>query len=274
MTRLEQYRAKHAETRAKMEAILAAAEAADGDFTDEQQKEYDGHKVALLGFKASIDREIEVREAEKAVPAVASVSADPTATPRVESRPRADADARRRGFRTHTDYLLAVIDSAGVRNRADLSDERLRSLAVMDGEDKKAAGELAFMLPEAFTPPGLLVAAGSDEQGEYDDRYGGFAVPPTFLPGMMQLGFEGDPTSGRTQIVPMTSPVVSILARTDKNHTSSVCGGLTVGRRAETVAATASRMEMERITLTAHSLFGLSYAQPAKQMEEYLEVGI
>ena len=58
----------------------------------------------------------------------------------------------------------------------------------------------------------------------------------------------------------MTSPSVRINARTDKNHTSSVSGGLTVTRRAETQTQAASRMATEQIMLEATALFGLSYA--------------
>ena len=53
---------------------------------------------------------------------------------------------------------------------------------------------------------------------------------------------------------------VDILARVDKDHSSSVSGGFTVTRKPETVSATSSRMEMELITLKASSLFGLAYA--------------
>lgn len=176
-----------------------------------------------------------------------------------DMRLRAEDD-RARGFRSSRDFLLATMENSGLRDRADVSDERLRPLAVQDKEDRAAAGDLAFMLPEAFTPRSVLAAAGSDEQGGYQDRYGGFAVPNTLLPGVMQVGFEGDPTAGRTQSVPMSTPSVEILARTDKDHTTSVSGGFTVSRRPETAAANASRMEMEKITLKATSLFGLAYA--------------
>jgi HK97 family phage major capsid protein len=113
------------------------------------------------------------------------------------------------------------------------------------------------MLPSGFGPK---AAAGSDEQGVYDDTYGGFSVGKTRAPGMLQVGFEGDPTAGLTQNIPMASPTVEIMARTDKDHTSSVSGGFTVARRAETVAASSSRMQMEMVTLKAASLFGLAYA--------------
>jgi HK97 family phage major capsid protein len=58
----------------------------------------------------------------------------------------------------------------------------------------------------------------------------------------------------------MERPIVRIPARSDKNHTTSVAGGLTVTRRPETVAGTSSVMSMEQVTLEAHSLFGLAYA--------------
>src|SRR5690606_23974205 len=106
----------------------------------------------------------------------------------------------------------------------------------------------------------LRADAGGDEQGGYADRYGGFAVPRAVAPGILQIGAEGDPTAGRTTGVPMTAPMVDILARTDKNHTTSVSGGCIVTRKPEAVAANASRMEMERVTLRASSLFGLAFA--------------
>lgn len=181
-----------------------------------------------------------------------------TATPVEVRAPNSDQD-RRRGFRSHREFLLACLANAGLRDRAQVQDERLRALAVADKEDKAAAGELAFMLPLAYTPA-FLSAAGSDEQGEYDDRYGGITLPHTRLPGFLQVGFEGDPTAGRTQPVPMQSPSVGILARTDKNHQSSVAGGFTVSRRPETAAAAASRAQMEEITLKATSVFGVAYS--------------
>jgi HK97 family phage major capsid protein len=169
---------------------------------------------------------------------------------------RADDDPRR-GFATHQDFFLSAIENSGLRDRADVSDERLRPLAVVDKDDKAAAGELAFMLPAGFTP---RAAAGSDEQGEYADTYGGFSVVTTRAPGLLQVGFEGDPTAGLTQNIPMASPSVEIMARTDKDHTTSVSGGFTVTRRPETGAMSPTRMALEMITLKAASLFGLAYA--------------
>lgn len=174
-----------------------------------------------------------------------------TGAPNFEKDPR-------KGFAKHTDFLLAVLADSGHRDVSQVSDERLRFLAQKDKDDKMAAGELAFMLPVAFTPKPLS-AAGSDEQGEYADTYGGFALQTARLPGMLQISPEADPTAGRTQPVPMSAPSVEILARTDKDHSTYVSGGFTVTRRPETVAMTASRMAMEMVTMKATGLFGYSH---------------
>ncbi len=60
-------------------------------------------------------------------------------------------------------------------------------------------------------------------------------------------------------VLPMGAPAVDIPARTDKNHTSSVSGGLTFTRRAEAADGTASRVAMEKVSLRANSLMGLNY---------------
>jgi HK97 family phage major capsid protein len=103
-------------------------------------------------------------------------------------------------------------------------------------------------------------AAGADEQSTFSDPYGGYLVPIGFSPTMLQVDPEADPTMGRTTQVPMSVPQLSIPARVDKDHSSSVSGGLRVYRRAEADTVTASRMQMELISLRANPLMGLSYA--------------
>lgn len=197
-------------------------------------------------------------KAEAALPGTPASAVGPKVEPHVTVRQRSEDDPQR-GFRSHRDFLLSAMDASGSRSRDQVVDERLRPLAVAD-DDRQSRGELAFLLPEAFTPPSLRATVGSDEQSGYADRYGGFGVGKTILPGLLQVGSDGDPTAGRTQAVPMASPVVGINARTDKNHTSSVSGGLTVTRRPEAVAASSSRFEMEQVELKANGLFGLAFA--------------
>lgn len=250
-------------------ALDAAVEAADGgEIAAEAQKAQDEFDTKI----AAIDSEIDVEErklsrartfgsggGDPVEPKVPGSGPQPGGDTILTQKNRAEEDPRK-GFRTHRDFLVSVINNSGTRERGQLADERLRPLALMDENDNRARGELAFLLPEAFTPSSLKAAAGSDEQGTYSDPYGGFTVPRTTLPGMLSVPFEGDPTAGRTQPIPMATPSVDIAARVDKDHSSSVSGGFTVTRRPETVAATASRMEVEMITLKASSLFGLAYA--------------
>jgi HK97 family phage major capsid protein len=106
----------------------------------------------------------------------------------------------------------------------------------------------------------FLAAAGSDEHNTVDGQYGGFAVPEGFYSETLKTAPEMDPTAGRTRNLPMDAPVVNINARVDKDHSTSVVGGLTVGRRAEMNAASSSRQSMEQITLKVNALNGLSYA--------------
>lgn len=241
-----------------------AAESESRDLTAEELAAQDDFDTRLQ----ALDNEIKLEE-RKADRARMYGSADPEdRTPPVPgsgAQPdvhvgasRAEQDPRK-GFRSSREFLVAAMDNAGLRDRAD-ADERLRPLAIFDKDDRQAGGELAFLLPEAFTPASLRAAAGADEQGAYADPYGGYTVPRSTLPGLLQIGVDADPTAGRTQPVPMSTPVVDIHARTDKDHRTSVSGGFTVARRAETAAAAASRGQTEMITLKASSLFGLAYA--------------
>mgnify|MGYP002622867977 FL=1 len=104
----------------------------------------------------------------------------------------------------------------------------------------------------------LLNVAGSDEQGEYSGPFGDFLIAPAFLPQLLSVEPEGNPTAGMTMDIPMETKMVSIPARTDKNHSTSVTGGLTVSRRAETQAGTSSRMEFEQVKLVATYLTRVS----------------
>jgi len=103
------------------------------------------------------------------------------------------------------------------------------------------------------------LAAGSDEQSGANNAYGGFLIAPAFRPDLLMVGAESDPSAGLVQDIPMDSSIVSIPARVDKDHSSSVSGGTTVTRRPETVAATSSRAEFEQVKLEATGVFGLTY---------------
>jgi HK97 family phage major capsid protein len=253
--RINELRQKRADASAALQALIEThLKAANGSrgFSAEEKTAQEEAEAKVRGLDELIKAEERRIELEKA-------NARNDGTGRIEvSAPNFEKDPRK-GFTSSRDFLLAAISNSGLRDKAAVDDERLKMLAVVDRDDKQAGGELAFMLPVAFTPR-HLATVGSDEQGGYADAYGGAAVPKTMLPGVLQLGAEADPLGGRTQMVPMATPVVELLARTDKNHTTSVSGGFTVARRAETVAAASSRSAMEMVTLKAASLFGLAYA--------------
>lgn len=132
------------------------------------------------------------------------------------------------GFKTSQEFFSAIAKNRG---RAG-SDERLRYLA----------------------------AVGSDEHNTQDGQYGGFGVPEAMLTEVKKVTPEMNPLAERVTSVPMEAPSVKLNARVDKDHSSSVAGGLQVYRRGEEGAATSSRQSMEQIVLSANSLTGLTYA--------------
>lgn len=105
-----------------------------------------------------------------------------------------------------------------------------------------------------------LAAVGSDEQQTQNLQYGGYLVPAGFVAEPLMVPAESDPLAGFVRRIPMDKPIVKIPARTDKNHTSSVSGGFTVTRKAETVEATGVRAQFEQISLEAHNQFGVMFA--------------
>lgn len=177
--------------------------------------------------------------------------------------PVAEKDTKTRGFNNAQEMLLAVVDNAAARDRSEVSDDRLKMLAVADEGDKSRSGGLAFMLPVGFGPQATV---GSDEHGEYDNRYGGFSVEAVKGAERPMIGFDGDPSEGLCEVVPMDAPLVKLDASVDKDHSTSVAGGLTVSRRAEASTMSSSRTAMEQLEFKASPTYGLAYAT-----EELLE---
>lgn len=105
-----------------------------------------------------------------------------------------------------------------------------------------------------------LAAAGSDEAGGHSDPHGAFLLPIAFSPDMLKVQTEGDPTAPLTRKLPMDAPMVKVDARVDKNHNTSVSGGLRVYRHAETAELTSSRQEFEKLSFDANELMGLALA--------------
>lgn len=134
----------------------------------------------------------------------------------------------KRGFKSHADQMAAII----------------------------RAGETGHIDPR-LAP---LAAAGTDEQGGHTNPHGAFLLAPAFAPDLLSVQAEVDPTAGLTRPIPMQSDRIVLNARVDKNHASSVSGGLTVSRTPQTVAASQSRMEFENVELVVHDLCGVGIA--------------
>lgn len=101
---------------------------------------------------------------------------------------------------------------------------------------------------------------GSDEQQVGSDPYGGYLIPVGVAPGILTVTPESDPVASLVRNVPMTAPIVAFNARVDKDHSTSVSGGLTVARKPETVDAVTSRMKFEQVRMVVNDLFGVAFA--------------
>ena len=209
------------------EDILAAA--FERDFTEEETAALEANETELKALSAKVEREERLLVHQASMSAVsqpADHGAAGEGSTHITVRDAAQDDPNK-GFRNERDFLLSVFN-AGQNGRVE---DRLRPLA----------------------------AAGSDEGGTYSDPYGGFLMPEGLTPSMLSMGVEEDPIGSRTTKIPMAVPTINLPARVDKDHSSSVSGGLTVTRRAETQTQSASRQQFELVSLQATSLFGLSY---------------
>lgn len=216
-----------ADQRAKREASIddlieqATAHRADADQKETDEKKADERRKALAAIDAASNARPPVR---------GSGEPSDTGLNTQVGEPGFTRDPMK-GFSSPREYFSLLIDNKDVHPKA-VADERLKYLAT----------------------------AGTDEQQGGSDPYGGFLVPEGMSPNLLSTAAEGNPLLGSVTRVPMDAPVVKFLARTDKNHTTSVSGGLTVSRRQETGGISSSRMEMERVKLEASGLFGLAYA--------------
>jgi len=175
----------------------------------------------------------------------AQLAAEPSGRIQAQAEtPNAKKDPKR-GFDDHKDYLFAVMQFGITGGR--VCDPRLKPLAAIQRTGVPQKG-------------GPFAAAGSDEAGVYSDPHGGFLVPVGVAPGILSVAPEDDPLAAFITNVPMMSPTIKYNARVDKDHSSSVSGGLTVSRKPETADATSSRMVFEQVTLTANAEYGLAFA--------------
>lgn len=125
-------------------------------------------------------------------------------------------------------------------------------MALMDHAMGRGMAEgLKYLRPQAVL--------GADEQSTFSDPHGGFLVPETFSPDLFKIDPESDPMGAFVRRIPMATPVVKIPAKVDKDHSTSVSGGLRVFRRAEADTTATSRMTFEEIKLETNGLFGITH---------------
>lgn len=138
-------------------------------------------------------------------------------------------DDPKKGFKSIKHFLHAVTE----RELKGIADDRLTSLA-----------------------------AGGDDHHTQDNQRGGYLLPGGFLAELLSTPPPDDPIGDRTRkitIGPNTNSI-KIPARVDKDHSTSVAGGLTVSRRTETAAIATSQLALEKIKLELHGLAGAAYA--------------
>lgn len=226
MNRLQRLKQERQKLVSRMEAMLKTADDENRDFTVDEESDFQELEAELQPLNKRIEREEQFLAAQ------------------------ADEEPGAGGVRTTTDDGIGAIHD-NWQDDPMCGYERPRDflLEVIQA----ARGEV-----EASPQMRFLAAAGSDEQGGYSDPHGGFFVPEGMSPQLLEVGVEGDPTMPTP--VPMTSPIVKFNARVDKNHSSSVSGGLTVSRTAETQQPGSSRTSYEQVKLEATGQFGLAYA--------------
>ena len=105
-------------------------------------------------------------------------------------------------------------------------------------------------------------AVGSDEHNVSSNPDGGFLVPEFTAPGVITrdpLKLQGD-LGQYTRRIPMSTSNIKLNARVDNNHSTSVTGGIVVGRRSEMAQITANKMEFEQVSLETSELVGMAFA--------------
>ena len=225
--------------RESSDAFNAARGRPDKKLTAEERSADDVRKARLaeiaaerIELEGQVANEQILADAERASPGV-------MATGVVESVREGWQDDPARGYATPKAFLMDVLSASRNPSRVD---PRVASL--WNGQRS------------------IQATAGSDEANTQNDPYGGFLVPRMHvMPGVKSMGVEVNPLKSKTTPVDMGGcDLLSINARVDKDHSTSVSGGLVVYRRVETQTVTASRVKFEQVELRANELMGVSYA--------------
>lgn len=213
--------------------IQAQADTEGRELTDDELQAVEGYLAKADELKAKAERQAKIDEQLSAIdgeakPVARKTHAKPAAKADIHVGDPNFADDPKKGFKTPAEFFGAVMTAT--RNRAT-SDDRLKFLA----------------------------ASGSDEQETQNDGYGGFLVPVGFSSNLLTVDPEMGLGEGQMTRIPMDAPQIKIPARVDKDHSSTVTGGVAAYWKKETAAITTSRSQMEEIDLTANSLTVATY---------------
>lgn len=240
--------------REKLKKLLAriaelSAKAQDNGWTDEEREEFDKADKEATELKAEIEEE----DKQKAADANRLRRAQELQTTATQGNRRTSAGANFNADENHgggdrggdTRWVRDGFQAdpmRGFRSHVDFF-EQVRNAA--------SGGEISQNLRS--------MAAGSDEQGSHSDPDGGFLVPTALVENVMQTGTENDPTVGLVTDVPMETPLIEIPYRVDKNHSTSVSGGLQVQWGTETQDTDPSKLKLGKMQFKANELMGLSF---------------
>lgn len=161
-----------------------------------------------------------------------TLSGNVSVKPNVENDPRF-------GFSTDRDFLLSVVNAyqggpEALARNPERIDDRLKAV--------------------------VRNAVGDDEYSRGSWASAGVLIPDAMISRILSLTPEADFLTPRMTQIPMSVPTISIPARVDKNHSTSVTGGTRVYRTAETRTADKTKDVFELVKLEATEVVGESAA--------------
>jgi len=222
---------KYLEMVEKAEGILAS-----DDVTEEQLAEAEALMAEAEKVKAVQERKDSLKakldKAEKVIDSGVgrkSQAVEPVEQAQIEVGKSSIERDPNAGFKNSHEFFSAVLEQGKSRS-TQVQDERLQFLAI-DG----------------------------DGQNSNNNPDGRFLVPESMQPGILTTSLDGDYIGSMTRKIPMGSPVVKLNYRVDKDHSSSVSGGLRVYRRAQEGLITKSQMKFAQLKLEANALDGATF---------------
>lgn len=102
----------------------------------------------------------------------------------------------------------------------------------------------------------IINAVGDDEYARGNWGSAGVLIPDAMINRILSLTPEADFLTPRMTSIPMATPSISIPARVDKNHSTSVTGGTRVYRTSETRTANKTKDVFELVKLEATEIVG------------------